>query len=80
MQYLILASALLAQPSAARSQTLQNGSFETPQPGNRQLPAGWAMTPAPGYAIALDSTGAPGGRRMASRRATNSFRSPTGPS
>jgi carboxyl-terminal processing protease len=64
MQYLILASALLALPGAAHSQTLQNGSFETPQLGNRQLPAGWAITPAPGYAIALDSTGAPGGRRM----------------
>jgi len=64
MKYLILASALLALPGAARSQTLQNGSFETPLPGNRQLPADWAIATTPGYASALDSTGAPGGRRM----------------
>jgi len=63
MKYLILASALLALPGAARSQTLQNGSFETPQPGNRQLPASWAITTAPGYAVGLDSTVAPSGRR-----------------
>jgi hypothetical protein len=54
---------VLALPGAAHSQTLQNGSFETPQPGHRQLPAGWAITTAPGYAIALDSTAAPSGRR-----------------
>jgi carboxyl-terminal processing protease len=63
MKYLILASALLALPGAARSQSLQNGSFETPQPGNRQLPAGWAIATAPGYAIALDSPAAPSGGR-----------------
>jgi len=64
MKYLILASALLALPGAARSQTLHNGSFETPQPGHRQLPAEWAITTAPGYSIGLDSTAAPSGRRM----------------
>ena len=63
MNYLLLAGALLALPGAARGQTLQNGSFETPQPGNRQLPAGWAITTVPGYAIGLDSTVAHGGRR-----------------
>jgi carboxyl-terminal processing protease len=63
MNYLLLASALLALPGAARSQSLQNGGFETPQPGNRQLPADWIIATAPGYAIALDSTEAPGGRR-----------------
>ena len=63
MKYLILTSALLALPGAARSQTLQNGSFETPQPGNRQLPAGWAIATASGYSIGLDSTAAPSGRR-----------------
>ena len=64
MNYVLLASALLALgPGAARSQTLENGTFETPQPGNRQLPAGWAITTAPGYAIGLDSTVAHGGRR-----------------
>jgi hypothetical protein len=64
MKYLLLAGALLAlRPGAARSQTLLNGSFETPQPGHRQLPADWAITTTPGYAIGLDSTGAPGGRR-----------------
>jgi carboxyl-terminal processing protease len=63
MKYLLLASALLTLPDAARSQTLQNGGFETTQPGHRQLPAGWAITTAPGYAVALDSTAAPSGRR-----------------
>ncbi|MGI4867148.1 MAG: S41 family peptidase [Janthinobacterium lividum] len=64
MKYLFLVGALLAlQPRAARSQTLQNGSFETPQPGNRQLPASWDIAAAPGYAIALDSTAAQSGRR-----------------
>lgn len=65
MKYLILAGALLAlRPDAAHAQTLENGSFETPQPGNRQLPAGWAIATAPGYTIRLDSTGVPGGRWM----------------
>jgi carboxyl-terminal processing protease len=63
MKYLFLASALLALPGAARSQTLQNGSFETLQPSNRQLPADWAITTAPGYTIGLDSTVTHGGRR-----------------
>lgn len=63
MKYFLLASALLALPGAVRGQTLENGTFETPQPGNPQLPAGWAITTAPGYAIGLDSAGAPGGRR-----------------
>ena len=64
MKYLLLAGALLAlRPNAARSQTLENGSFEAPQPGNRQLPAGWNSTTTPGYAIALDSTVGPGARR-----------------
>ena len=63
MKYFFLASALLALPGAARSQTLQNGGFETPQPGNRQLPADWAITTAPGYTIGLDSTVTHGGRR-----------------
>lgn len=64
MKYLLLASALLAlRPDAARAQTLENGSFETPQPGNRQLPASWAITTAPGYSIALDSTVTHDGRR-----------------
>jgi carboxyl-terminal processing protease len=64
MKYILLASALLAlRPHAARSQTLENGGFEAQQPGNRQLPAGWAITTAPGYAVALDSTVAQGGRR-----------------
>jgi C-terminal processing protease CtpA/Prc len=63
MKYVLLAGALLALPGAARSQTLENGTFETPQPGTRQLPAGWAITTAPGYAIGFDSTVAHGGRR-----------------
>jgi len=64
MKYVLLTSALLAlQAGVARSQTLENGSFEVPQPGNRQLPASWIIAPAPGYAIALDSTVAQGGRR-----------------
>ena len=61
---LLLAAPLLALlPALARAQTLENGGFETPQPGNRQLPAGWAITAAPGYSIALDSGVAQGGRR-----------------
>lgn len=60
--FCLLAGGLLLS-GAARSQTLENGGFETPQPGPRQLPAGWAIAPAPGYSIALDSTTAPAGRR-----------------
>jgi carboxyl-terminal processing protease len=63
MKYVLLAGALLALSGAARSQTLQNGSFETLQPGNRQLPADWAITTTPGYSIMLDSSAAPNGRR-----------------
>ena len=64
MKYLLLAGALLAlRPGAARSQTLENGSFETLLPSNRQLPASWAITTTPGYSIVLDSSAAPSGRR-----------------
>jgi hypothetical protein len=64
MKYILLVGTLLAlHASAARCQTLQNGSFEVVQPGNRQLPADWAIATAPGYSIALDSTVAQGGRR-----------------
>lgn len=64
MKHLLLAGALLAlQAGTAHSQTLQNGSFEAVQPGSRQLPADWDIAPAPGYAIALDSGVALGGRR-----------------
>lgn len=77
MKYLLLAGALLAlPPHAARSQALKNGSFETPQPGNRQLPAEWSITTAPGYAIALDSTVAQGGRRAVHLASTTD--APTG--
>lgn len=63
MHYLFLTGALLALSGAAHGQTLRNGTFETPQPGNRQLPAEWAITTAPGYAIGLDSAVTHGGRR-----------------
>jgi hypothetical protein len=65
MKYLLLAGALLAlRPGAARSQTLQNGSFESAQPGNRLLPASWDIVTTPGYSIVLDSSAAPNGRRV----------------
>ena len=64
MKYFLMAGALLAlRPEAVRSQTLQNGSFETPQPGDRHLPAGWDIVTTPGYTIALDSASAHGGQR-----------------